>query len=461
MQSHATPGELRDYVLTVIHANTSRGGKLCVGLSGGRDSVVLLHALASLGAALDRQLSAIHVNHQISPHADSWAEFCAQLCARLAVPLQIERVTVARHTGKGIEASARDARYKIFHNVDAGAVLLAHHLDDQAETILLQALRGAGLRGIRGMPLVRKTDQTNQPKILRPLLDVPREILIQYAKVNNLQWIEDESNADTHYTRNFLRHDVVPHLEKRMPHYRHSLSRLASHASEAQLLIDELAEFDLQAARTTNGLRLATLRALTLPRLKNALRYHLIGCGLSTPTSRQLEEIVDQLLRHDSDSKTKVRWGDAMLYCHRDTIYFEVATQPIAETFHHIWRGEKNISLGNGLGCLSFEAAVGEGVSQQKLTSADVTIRSRRGGERFQPNPKRPRRTLKNLLHEAGVPVWERARLPLIFCGEQLVWVPEIGVEYGFAADEGEPGWTITWRPNGGDAISAAPATPK
>ena len=461
MQLPATPNELPDYVLTVIHANTPPGAKLCVGLSGGLDSVVLFHILASLGAALDRQLSAVHVNHQISPNADSWAEFCAQLCDRLAVPLQIERVTVARHTGKGFEASARDARYKIFHNVDADAVLLAHHLDDQAETILLQALRGAGLRGLRGMPLVRKINQTTWPDILRPLLDVPKEILIQYAKLHDLQWIEDESNANTHHTRNFLRHDVIPHIEKRAPHYRLSLRRLANHAAEAQLLIDELAELDLQAARTTKGLRLATLRALTLPRLKNVLRYHLARSELATPTTNQLEEIVDQLLRHKSDSRTHIRWGDTMLHCHHDTIYFEAATLPIATHFHYAWRGEEKISLGDGLGWLVFEASVGVGLSQQKLAQGNVTIRSRKGGERFQPNPKRPRRTLKNLWQEAGVPAWERARLPLIFCGEQLVWVPEIGVEYGFAADEGEPGWTITWRANDVASICDAPATPK
>ena len=461
MHQVASATDLSDHVLSVIRAYTQAGANLCVGLSGGCDSIVLLHLLASHRAVLGCELSAIHVNHQISRHADAWADFCTQLCAELALPLRVERVVVARDSGKGLEAAARAARYAVFNSVDADVVLLAHHRDDQAETVLLQALRGAGLKGISGMPRVRHRKKNEQPEIVRPLLDVPHDLLVAYATLHHLKWIVDESNADTRYARNFLRHDVLPKIATLAPHYRDSLSRLASHAAEAQQLLDELAQMDLQAVFTWDGLQIKALRTLSPMRTKNLLRHYFAERGFATPNATQLEEMLEQLRHHRADSDTTIRWGNTTLRCHRGVVRFDPLPEPNVAPIYQLWNGEDIVPLGKNNGSLSFEPCIGAGLAREKLALGKVTIRSRTGGERFQPDRNRPRRTLKNLLQEAGVPAWQRPRIPLIFCDDQLVWVPEIGLEYSFAAGDGEPGLRITWHQPGVASISAAPASAK
>ncbi|MEO6023367.1 MAG: tRNA lysidine(34) synthetase TilS [Burkholderiales bacterium] len=461
MRQPASATDLSDHVLNVLRACTQPGANLCVGLSGGCDSVALLHLLASQRAVLGREVSALHVNHQISPHAGAWAEFCIQLCAGLAIPLRVERVVVARDSGKGLEAAAREARYEVFNSVDADAVLLAHHRDDQAETILLQALRGAGLKGISGMPRVRRKRENEQPDFVRPLLDVRRDWLVEYAKLHRLEWVEDESNVDTRYARNFLRHDVLPRIATLAPHYRDSLSRLASHAAEAQQLLDELAQIDLPASLNSDGLRIDVLCALSPLRTKNLLRHYFAEQGFAMPNATQLNEILEQLLSHRADSDTMVRWGNMVLRCYRGTVRFDPLPGPKVAPIHQVWNGEDKVELGQNRGWLNFESCVGVGLAREKLSLGKVTIRSRKGGERFQPQSNRPRRTLKKLLQEAGVPAWRRAGLPLVFCGDVLVWVAEIGLEYSFASGSGEPGLRITWHRSGAASISASPASAK
>src|SRR5215831_19561698 len=208
--------DLPERVAATLAPAISPGAHLVLGLSGGVDSVALLVALAELAPGLRFSLRTVHVNHGISPNAASWAAFCSGLCARLAIPLQLEAVDIAPFRDLGLEAAARKARYEAFSRIDADFLVLAQHRDDQAETLLLRLLRGAGLRGLSAMAPLRAHAGT-RARLMRPLLDVPRAEIEAYARDLGVKWIEDESNADTVRARNFLRHEVLPLLEKQFP----------------------------------------------------------------------------------------------------------------------------------------------------------------------------------------------------------------------------------------------------
>ena len=188
-----------------------------MGLSGGRDSVALLHALAQLRGEFGFDLSALHVHHGLSPNADSWADFCIRLCDSLDIPFRCTRVAVDRAGGQGIEAAARAARYAAFAALDVEWIALAHHRGDQAETVLHHLLRGTGLRGLSGMPVERAISPASGPRLIRPLLDVPRALIEDYAGRHALEWVDDESNLDSGYTRNRLRNDILPALARQFP----------------------------------------------------------------------------------------------------------------------------------------------------------------------------------------------------------------------------------------------------
>lgn len=269
---------------------------LCVGLSGGCDSVVLLHLLSRLGLA--GRLSAIHVHHGLSPNADSWAEFCADYCRNLDVPLSIRPVTVDRKNGLGLEAAARQARYAAFAEGGGDCLLLAQHRGDQAETLLFNLLRGTGVTGAAAMLAERRFGDL---RLLRPLLDVSRAEIEAYAQANNLAWVDDESNIDLSLSRNFLRHQGLTALSQRFPAAESSLSQAAANFAEAALLLDELAELDWDLVADGEAARLSALRSLSLPRLKNLLRHRLRQIGWRVPVAARLDEFARQLQTAGAD----------------------------------------------------------------------------------------------------------------------------------------------------------------
>lgn len=283
---------------------------LCVGLSGGCDSVVLLHLLSGLG--LGGRLSAMHVHHGLSPHADAWAEFCSDFCGRLPVLLKIARVSVERQSGLGLEAAARAARYAALTQCGADNLLLAHHQGDQAETLLFNLVRGAGVTGASGMPPVRSL---GKGRLLRPLLGVARSTLEDYARLHGLPWIEDESNADTRYSRNFLRHEVLPLLGERFPAVEASLAQAAAHFGEADELLAELAAVDWQNVSEMTGVSasMPRLRQLSLPRLKNLLRHRLRTLGWQVPVAARLDEFARQLLAAAPDRHPALQLPDGVM----------------------------------------------------------------------------------------------------------------------------------------------------
>lgn len=283
--------DLPQRVGAFLAARVAPEAPLTVGLSGGCDSVALLHLLA--GLRRPGPLQAIHVHHGLSPNADSWAAFCGEYCSRLGVPLTIRHVAVETGSGLGLEAAARNARYAAFSGLARGNLLLAHHRGDQAETVLFNLLRGAGVTGAAGIPVERKWGGL---RLLRPLLDVPRGAIEAYAGAAGLGWIDDESNADTAFARNFLRHEALVGLSRRFPAAEASLAQAAANFAEAATLLDELAELDWQRGADGTAAKMTALRELGLPRLKNLLRYRLRCLGWQVPVASRLDEFARQVL---------------------------------------------------------------------------------------------------------------------------------------------------------------------
>jgi tRNA(Ile)-lysidine synthase len=286
---------------------------LSVGLSGGCDSVVLLHLLSRLGYA--GRLSAIHVHHGLSPNADAWAQFCADYCRQLGIPLTLHHVTVDLASGQGLEAAARNARYAVFAEHAGDCLLLAQHRGDQAETVLFNLLRGAGVTGAAGMPAERRC---HGHRLLRPLLDISRTEIEAYAQQASLSWVSDESNADTSLSRNFLRHEALVALASRFPNAEASLAQAASNFGEAADLLDDLAAFDWSRAGEGEAARMADLKALSLPRLKNLLRHRLRQLCWQVPVASRLDEFARQLQAAGPDRHPElVLPGGKMRVAHR------------------------------------------------------------------------------------------------------------------------------------------------
>ena len=283
-------------VAAFLATRTTPGENICVGLSGGCDSVVLLHVLAVLGPR--GHLRAVHVHHGLSANADRWADFCTGYCRDLGIDLLVERVEVDRHSGSGLEAAARAARYRVFSGSAGELLLLGHHQGDQAETVLFNLLRGAGVAGAAGIPVERRRQQL---RILRPLLDVSRDAIEAYARHNHLDWVDDESNRDTGLSRNFLRHRVLTVLGARFPAAERNLALAAGHFAEADVLLGELAIIDWRSAADGEALKLAKLCELSLPRLKNLLRYRLRELGWHAPAAARLQEFSRQLQTAGAD----------------------------------------------------------------------------------------------------------------------------------------------------------------
>jgi tRNA(Ile)-lysidine synthase len=425
---------LPERVAAIISPLVPAHSSILIGLSGGMDSVVLLHLLHTLAARYSWQLSALHVHHGISRNADEWARFCSELCARLNIPLIIENVDIAPLRAHGIEAAARKLRHEVFSRQPCDFVALAHHADDQAETLLLQLLRGAGVRGASAMPLLSR--RAGSPDLLRPLLHCFRQEILDYATAHDLKWIEDESNADDNYPRNFLRHRILPLLEERFPAYRDTLSRSAEHFAEASMLLDELAQQDGAEAIRTDTLDVAAFRALSPARAKNLLRYFLHSLGAPMPQAVQLDDMLQQLREARQDAGVCVNWADCwQVRRYQGRVYVQRSLGEFDPNLALPWQGEAEMDWPALNTRLYFEQAKNSGISLAKLHRAPVTLRLRQDGETLRPHPNSATRTLKNLLQEHKIPPWYRDRLPLLYCGEELVSVPGVAIAAEYQAD--------------------------
>jgi len=436
----------------VLARHLPQGGRLMVGYSGGLDSTVLLHALGSVirncemgrvqnGAQgqASYALCALHVHHGLSPQADAWAGHCQNICAQWGIPLQVRHVRVVRD-GQGLEAAARNARYDAFRAMAtesaADALLLAHHQDDQAETVLLQAMRGATLKGLAAMPEVRRLQPGTL--LLRPFLDMPRSDFLAYARDHGLNWVEDESNADTGLARNRVRRVELPVLQAKWPELPEGLGRIARQCSEAAGLLDDLARVDAAAVFAHGALSVPALCSLDAPRARNLLRWAVEEAGGRVRQAavfealRQIQSAGRQArVQVDFGNVSVVREGERAWVVARDAL-----KAPPTLDLH--WAGQSELTLGPG-GGLGFTPSL---PGQLVQNAPQVRVRYRQAGDQL-AMPSGVRRPLKDVLREQGIPAWRRPWLPVLEVDGQVEWVAE-----AFEPPVSPvPGWTISWAP--------------
>ena len=411
-----------------------------IALSGGLDSTVLLHALATTKREHGRGLLAVHVNHQLQAESGDWAAFCASTARDLDVEFVAIPVTVDLGAGRGPEAAARRARYDA---LAAGIepddwILSAHHRDDQAETLLLNLLRGSGPLGVAGIPAARPL---GEGWLIRPLLESSRDQHLAYAKSVGLRWIEDPSNEDTRYDRNFLRNDVLPLLQTRWPDVSARLASSAGLARNAADLLDELAASDLRALGG-NPAQLPVDGFARLPRARqqNLLRYAARVSGLPPPLAAHVDEVLAQMTTAREDASPLVEWPGAQVRRFRDAIYL-MSDVPRLDLAAGAALTREPLPLGPGLGRLSLSEVGGTGLSP-RIVSHGLTVRMRQGGEEIKPAGQAHTRKLKKLLQEAAVVPWLRDQLPLVYAGDDLVAVGDLWVAADAAADDG---LSIAW----------------
>jgi tRNA(Ile)-lysidine synthase len=393
-------------------------GALVVGFSGGADSSVLLHALARLAPARARGLRAVHVDHGLHADSAAWSERCRAIAAGLDVPLDVVRVEVERDRGGGLEEAARYARRAAFEGaLDRGAILaLAHHRDDQAETVLLKLLRGAGPEGLGGMRSLRPFAHGS---LWRPFLELPRSILLAYAHEHHLHWLEDPSNSDTALRRNFLRAEILPRLRTRWPDADAALAHSATWARNAADFIDAESRKALARLQGLDPATLAWRGWLALPdALRDpVLRLWLRELGLDEPAHFHVAEVERQSREADPDRLPCVRFAATELRRYRNLLYALRPLPPLADDWQVEWDGDATLSLPGG-GTLALAAP--------RQVDPPLRVRYRRGGERIKPAGSAHTRELRLLLQEAGVPPWLRERIPLIFRGDELIAVGDL-----------------------------------
>lgn len=411
-----------------------------VAYSGGLDSHVLLHALSHFQKTHPHlNMKAIHVNHGISPNAVAWAEHCLKTCEDLGVECVVRQVDVQSALGKNsLEEVARNLRYQVFKDVmgEGDYLMMAHHEDDQAETFVLQALRGAGLKGLASMPWMKPF---SKGVLLRPLLNVSRESLRQYAVAEGLVWQEDESNSHDRFDRNYLRNQLFPTLLARFPRAKMALSRGAKHCAEANELLDEMAQEDLKncAGNVPGTLFVQGLLTLSVPRQKNLLRFWIKQSGFLLPTTLKLEQLRQDVLLAQQDARPQLGWQGAQLYRFQDNLYLmaPLPEHPRREVID--WDMQATLKL-PGIGNLQVDERTGEGLVLPE--NSRITVRFRQGGERMHPAGRSGSHPLKKLFQEWGVPPWLRDRVPLIFHQDALVMVVGYAISENYLARDNRRG---------------------
>jgi tRNA(Ile)-lysidine synthase len=323
-------------------------------------------------------------------------------------------------------------------------MLLAHNRDDQAETLLLQLLRGAGPRGLSAMPLLKPATST-MPAVLRPLLDTPRAAIEAYAARHKLSWVEDESNLDRAYLRNFLRHDVLPLLGSKLPGVHGTLARAARHQAECSALLDVLAAEDLGAQAGDGKLPLALLQGITAPRARNVLRYFLRLNEVAMPEAERLDELLRQAQTARDDARVCVDLGGVELRRFHGELYIVRPLPQPAKSFAVPWTGRGILKLPQLGGSLRLIRRHGEGIAAALLRASSLQVRVRQGGEVLRPSSGGRERTVRNLLQEATLPPWQRERLPFLYVDGELAAVPGLGVDAKFRARSDAFGFSLLW----------------
>ena len=444
IEGSAGQAELSKIFNAALDSHVPAGAPLCVAYSGGVDSTVLLWLAANTQS---RPVRAVHINHRLQADADDWAQHCVAASSELGVACQVLSVQV-NSAGCGLEAAARDVRYAaLAEQLKSSEVLLtAHHEQDQLETVLLQLMRGAGIKGLAAMPSYT-TDKGFAHA--RPLLQATSTSIRCLAAEQQLSWHEDPSNTDTDLDRNFLRHRVLPVLNERWPAAARTVGRAARLSGEAAELLDELAQADVGSLTALPCMDVSRLAQLSPARRRNALRYALRHWGLAVPSELQLRAALDGLLSVRSDSQPLAAWAGVRVRRYRDQLWFfseldDPGEGPSLTAASYDWQTGQSLDMGRVRGTLELAAVTGKGIAGSWLQQP-LVVRFRQGGEQLRPKLGGRTRQLKKLLQETDVVPWMRGNIPLIYAGDTLLAVGDIWIDADCQAAPNESGYEPIW----------------
>ena len=416
--------------------------RVVLGFSGGLDSTVLLHLLSTYLTGRTVQLQAHHVDHGLQLDSRCWVVHCAQVTAQLGVDFRSTRLSGTPPVGASVEDWARQHRYAcLLGQLDNRSILItAHHQDDQAETVLLQALRGAGPHGLAG---IRSNGHYGDNRLLRPLHTEPRHDVLAYGHTHALTWLDDPSNNDSRFARNRLRKEVMPVLERKFPGAGAALARVATLQAEVVEVLDALVDALL---RDDEPLDLALLRTCAAPLRPYVIKRWLARAGGPVPGRMQLEHMLRDMLDARNDGMPQVTWRNAAVRRYDNKFFLTAACLPVpgTETLEFVMPWTP-LSLNHG-SLQAYKTAI-DGADPAALKRGALTVRFRHGGERLRLHAGGPRRALKSLFQEWRVPPWLRAGWPLVYVGEQLAVVPGQAIAAEFRASEDDAGIVFEWRP--------------
>lgn len=439
---------------------------IVIAYSGGVDSQVLLHAVAQLkqNNVLKQKVIAIHVNHGLSQSAELWQQFAKQQCQLFKIDFKTINVNIIDKPRTSLEAQARDERYQALADLSPNnaVIVTGHHQDDQVETFFLALKRGSGLKGLSAMASESKLANSEQ-KLLRPLLPISRENIVQYAQEHQLAWLEDESNADTRFDRNFLRKEILPQLKARWPNFNDTVTRSAQHCQEAQRILDEVAAQDLtQCLVEQRVLSIAALLLLSQARFNQVIRYFIQQHQALMPSQQQLLQLYQQLTEAGKDKNPAVKLGDIWLRRFQDKLY-------LTQDYHSVtdWRydcdlalidGEYAITMPDNLGCVfvtSNEKHINEKQEKVLTLSLPETIHSlsiafEHDNPKCLPDYRQQSRPLKKVLQELAIPPWQRKRLPLLFINNELAAVVGYFVCQPFSENKHQQKIMVHWQKESG-----------
>jgi tRNA(Ile)-lysidine synthase len=414
----------------------ARSNRLFIAFSGGLDSSVLLHLLAKQTHLL-KKITAVHINHGLSDNAEIWEAHCQQVCQTLNVPLKVRKVTINCYAN--VEAEARKARYAVFRSLidENDSLVLGHHQNDQAETVLLQLFRGAGVEGLAAMAAIKKFAKG---QLFRPLLHLSRHSLTAYAVTHHLNWIDDESNTDCSFSRNFLRHDVIPLLQTRWPGVIKNLDRTAIHCRNAEKHLNDLALMDCPTLNeSANKLPISSLTGLTYSRMNNVLRSWFKKNAIRMPDTVTFNRLVPEIIYARESADPEIAWDGYCIRRYQKTLYLLKKTDK--KTLLPIdWSSFPNpLKLTMSLGTLQATLSE-EGLCV--LPKSTLQVRFRQGGEVFTWHGQT--KALKKLLQEWRIPPWLRDRIPLIYINDELAVVVGYAVSDLFYSSSAETAYQIT-----------------
>ncbi|MDO6426746.1 tRNA lysidine(34) synthetase TilS [Thalassotalea sp. 1_MG-2023] len=430
---------------------------ICIAYSGGIDSQVLLHLFARLKKTTPLlSITACHVNHGLSKDAGKWQNFAAKQCALHGISLNTETVHLVKESRQSLEAIAREARYKVFDQVTPSNALIVtgHHLNDQMESFILALKRGSGVQGLAAIKPVSQFRSTSKT-LLRPLLSISRQEIEAYANENKLLWVEDESNNDPIFDRNFIRHQITPILESRWPSIAYSIARTVSHCQETQTLIDEIAAQDLAKCcpEQAKGLCIDALLDLSTIRRKHVIRFFLASHNITMPSEQQLQQLFAGL-SVGSESKRQVKVGDGWLRQYQGKLYLTQSYTDVQKwqqviDVQELVDSPIHITLPDNMGTLTLSHCTKECTQAQVFsvdnTTKELTVSFTQPQDKVLPDYRQHRREMKKVWQELNVAPWLRKRTPMIYLDKQLVAVATYFVCQPYVKDKHQLNIKVDW----------------